>query len=187
MPLYRSLNFYLLSICIIGLAGCATTSTPTVSDSSEDEPIVSKVKEYIDYDKLQSNLNMKYPRKKLGFFEKRFNTCKAGAGFVENTNCRKRRLAVVNFQLVCRDSTGTVEEAITDYELVPVVSTRINWKLGYFSGRTHTDLDGYGKIRQVTPGSSKGQGLQLRIGKNALRLEVDGVRRIVVPKDWCER
>src|SRR5690606_5942664 len=109
------------------------------------------------------------------------NSCKAG---VSSGSCKNQNFVLIHFRLQCRDSVETVQ-SVTDIELIPVRSQPIRWKVGYYTGQTYTDSDGYGQIRLISSGSSRRQRVVLHVKNNYLGLRAEEVSRIVVPRDWC--
>ncbi len=112
----------------------------------------------------------------LGFAEKQFKDCNGGP-------CRSQFFSVVHFQLLCRDSEGTVSTA--PLTLTPLTSDRVTWQLGKFNGGTHTDRNGFGQFTLVSDRSNRGQRLILRIGKQFMGLTVSEVSKVVLPQNFC--
>lgn len=128
---------------------------------------------------LQDKLGMRRSADDLGFAEKSFNSCDQNTG----TPCRNQFFTVVHFQLLCRDSEGTVSNV--PIELTPLHSDRVNWKLGSQNGNTRTDDQGYGQFYMVSDRSTRGQRLTLRIGKQFLGFTASDLTKVVLPKNFC--
>lgn len=167
------------------MSSCATkVPREGLSAPAKTKKVRSPKKVKIDFDQLQSRLNMNRAKTDLGFQEKPFDTCRVGSGFSTSKDCRTKRLSIIHFKLICRNSTGTVEYvSASDYR--PVQASSVHWQVGLFKGLTLTDQEGYGAVRLVTPGTSKNQYIILRIGKRSLRLNAKEIRQVVVPSDWC--
>ena len=176
------------------LVGCTTIERsqprprPRPEQGSQIAPdavrTIPRKKVRVNIGKLTQVLRMERSYDSLGYEEKRFNTCKVGSGYPSDSNCQTHYLVTIHFHFQCRDSTGTVEQVVN---LMPFSSRRLEWKVGLFKGFVKTDREGFGQIRFVSPGSSKGQSLRLVDRPNSLRLGASGVRRIVTPRDWCIR
>ncbi len=119
----------------------------------------------------------------LGYSEKAFDSCQTDP--TPLVNCGRKTFQLIHFRLQCRDSVGTVD-SVSQVELIPVVSNRINWRVGSESGVARTDAEGYGQIQFVSNKSSKKQRMSLKIAGNSLGVTAEDVSRIIVPRDWCE-
>ncbi|HMN67133.1 MAG TPA: hypothetical protein PKC28_01210 [Bdellovibrionales bacterium] len=129
---------------------------------------------------LQSRLGMNRMASDLGFAEKRFNSCQYG----DTTDaCGTRHFTVIHFQLLCRDSEGTVQNA--PVHLTPLKSENVLWKIGGLTGPTRTDLEGYGQFTVLSDKSVRGQRLMLRIGKQFMGFTASEVTKVVLPRNFC--
>lgn len=128
---------------------------------------------------LQDMLGMRREADDLGFAEKRFNSCLKSGG----APCRDQFFTVVHFQLLCRDSEGTVSNV--PVALTPLQSNRVQWKLGPQNGNTRTDGQGFGQFNMVSERSTRGQRLTLRIGKQFLGFTASDLTKVVLPKNFC--
>src|SRR5689334_12754734 len=92
---------------------------------------------------VQQQLGMNRSVMDLGMEEKQFDSCttpiKDGMG-----KCGPRYMAVLNFQIVCRDSEGTVSEVVTNFR--PLVSDHIEYQLAGGRGVLKTDSNGYSQL-----------------------------------------
>lgn len=163
---------------ILGISACTTTQKPV------DERV-----EVPDWDStpdpeslLPSKLGMIRAPDELGFAEKRFNPCQYGLK-ADTSGCSTKFLTVVHFQLLCRDSEGTVSEVPVD--LMPLISDRVEWKIGDRTGGTHTDGQGYGQFTLVSAKSARGQRLMLRIGKQFMGFTASELTKVVLPRNFC--
>jgi len=115
----------------------------------------------------------------LGFAEKKFSACDNSAGGL----CKPQYFSVVHFQLLCRDSEGTVSNV--PVHLTPLTSGRVKWQLGGLAGDTRTDAQGFGQFTLVSERPTRGQRLILRIGKQFMGFTVSDVSKVVLPQNFC--
>lgn len=129
---------------------------------------------------LASALGMTRDASDLGFDEKPFDPCSFGVS--SNGGCGSRYLAVVHFQLLCRDTEGTIAMAAN---IQPIVADRMTWQLSGLTGPTQTDDNGFGQFSLVSRKSAKNQRLILHIGPQFVAFNVSEVTKIVLPKNFC--
>lgn len=158
------------------LTQCATPSKPTY------EPTPSGPKG-LEVREVLQKLNMDRSIEELGYEERRFDTC--DLGYDRAGQCQRKHAVQIHFRLQCRDSVGTVE-SVSNIELIPVTSHHIRWRVGYYTGSTGTNSEGYGQIAFISPGSSRDQRLSLTVRENSLGVTASEVSRVIVPRDWCE-
>lgn len=163
----------LLILSLIWLAGCKTTpqSPNWPEPDSKADPTVT----------LKSALGMSRDPADLGFVEKPFNPCTYGLN--STGSCKNQYFSVVHFQLLCRDSEGSVSSA--PIALQPIVASNVQWKVGSISGGTYTDSNGYGQFSLVSSRPARGQRLILRIGPQFVAFTVSEVSKVVLPKNFC--
>ena len=161
----------------LGLVGCAST-VPTVPREVSGKRAAGLT----DLNQLQIELGMDRRANDLGFSEKNFDSCSLRTRS-EDGECGARHFSVVYFRLQCRDTEETTSAVATNFR--PVVSDRVQWKLGTLIGFTRTDSAGYGQIKVMRPESARGQRLVLIVGKQFLGLDVSEVSQIIVPNYWC--
>lgn len=159
-----------LSIPLLVFAAYALTNCVTVTKPSKKDISISQIKERL---RLTRNIQ------DLGFDEKPFNACDLG---LKNEDCGDEYLTIIHFQLLCRDSDGTVSTAPA---LIPIHSDVIHWKLGDTSGITETDEQGFGKVEVRRSSSSMGSRLRLSIEDRFVAVPASETTRLVVPRDWC--
>lgn len=167
-----------LSLIFLVLSACQTAhkSTPEPVEPTPVTEVTGSLEE-----RLVSKLGMGRDSSDLGYAEKRFNSCEQG---LESAGqCRNKFLTVVHFQLLCRDSEGTVQSAPVD--LTPLISNRIRWKIGGIQGDTTTDGQGYGRLTVLSERSTRGQRLILRIGKQFMGFTASDLSKVVLPKNFC--
>lgn len=168
------------------LTGCS--SIPTTDDAREDwdfssdssRPRKSAPRLGTAIGGLQSQLGLNRAPSDLGFTEKAFSPCAYGI----SSNCDFQYMTVVHFQLLCRDSEGTVSAVPVD--LTPIVSPNILWSVAGQSGGTPTDRNGYGHFSVITPSPLRGR-LILRKGTQYVGVSVNEVSKLVLPRNWCNR
>lgn len=176
-----------LLLLILTISACSLTTKDREADVPESDiystPQVSipEGSYNLSLKQIQSKLGMQRANGELGFTEKRFNSCDpnlktAGA-------CRQQVFSVVHFQLLCRDSEGTVQEV--PVELTPLISDRVIWKIGAYTGNTQTDRQGFGQFLMLSERSVRGQRMSLRIGRQFMGFTVSEVSKVVLPKNFC--
>lgn len=168
----RRLGFCLL---LLGLSAC-TSNPPQSSLPSPYE--IGGGNTSVD---LISALNMNRDADDLGFAEKSFDPCRYGLD--KSGACQSRYLTVVHFQLLCRDSEGTVSEIPVNVQ--PIVANRVHWKLAGLSGQTRTDSQGFGSFSLVSSQSTRGKRLILEIGPQFVGFTVSEVTKIILPSNFC--
>ncbi len=156
-------------VAMIALASCSTTPP------KPSEPVS------VSLEQIKERLQMVRHIDDLGFAEKTFDECELG---FKNENCEKEYLTIIHFQLLCRESEGTVSAAP---ETIPVPSNSIKWKLGEVTGTTKTDASGFGKVEGRFRKSMSRSRLRLTIENNFVAVPASETSRIVVPGDWCPR
>lgn len=180
--LFVALFFVLLAAC---------SSAPKKTESPIESKLVSTVaaaeEENIDYLSIQRSLGLSREIDNLGYAEKAFNTCEMGFGFSRSQNCHKEIFAVVHFQLLCRDSQGTISTALTRDDMEALAGRKIRWSLHKKSGSVVLDHDGHGQILMSFPQSPKYQRLKLAAGNDALYLKAGEIKRVVTPSNWCNQ
>lgn len=129
---------------------------------------------------IESQLGMKRSPSDLGYAERSFNPCNYGP----SDTCTFKYMTVVHFQLLCRDTEGTVSE-IPKY-LSPINHPNILWTLAGQSGGLPTDRNGYGSLKLITDNTTRGKRLVLKKGTHYVGLDVSEATKIVLPKNWCD-
>jgi len=188
-------SFFLLFVISLMLTACATSSKQaetdrlysekTVKPGSSADPVTAIEQENVDFVALQTALGLDRSASNLGFAERLFDTCQAGYGFSKSHNCRQRYYVVIHFQLMCRNSEGTVSEIVRAADLQANANRSIRWTLKDMSGTISTDSDGFSQIRVMTVKSQKQQRLKLAVASDFLYLRAGEVDKIVTPQSWC--
>lgn len=166
-----------LLLIFILLTACTTTPKP--EESQPAPPSIQKEEIPRNEAYIQSRLGMVRPINDLGHEERRFNPCDHGM----KGACTPQYLTVMHFQLLCRDSEGTVSDV--PLTLRPIHVPRVLWKIGGKSGGTRTDDEGFGQVTLISNRSTKGQRLILRIGKQFLGFTASDLSRVVLPQNFC--
>lgn len=139
----------------------------------------------LDKVKLAKSLGVYKDIEDIGFHQVSFNDCSIPKQYRKSGQCSTQYLAVINFRMRCRNSEGTVEQQVSQYELEPMVSNDVKWGLGKLEGSTSTDNRGYGRavIRSHSPIGAK----QFRLTANGQVMAVTArlVRQFVLPRYWC--
>ena len=157
---------------ILLVSGCRTTPPTDIPTGTQPQAP--------SLDQLQKRLGLGRVPDDLGFAEKTFDTCEQGFTV---TDCRRRVFTVVHFQLLCRDSEGTVQEVPTT--LKPLQTGRLTWRLAGRSGATKTDREGFGQLQVLSDRTLKGQRLTLRIGKQFMGFTASDLTKVVLPMGFC--
>jgi hypothetical protein len=168
----------LTAILTFTLVSCSTLG-PT-RDSSETQSQTA-----IDYEGIQRELGMRRAPQDLGFLERAFNTCEVGYGYSRNRDCRQEYLVVIHFQLLCRDSQGTVGATIERADMKPLSGRSVTWSIRQTKGRVRLDSQGYGQIKYAFSSSQRNQKLKLLVDNDFLYVTAGEITRIVAPSNWC--
>jgi hypothetical protein len=184
------------AIFVLGLSAC--TSAPPRSESPVSKPSESTQRpspssgkaegpevESVDEPALQRALGLEKSDSWLGYAEKAFDTCQVGYGYSKVHNCRAKHFVVVHFQMLCRDSEGTVSEVVKSADLIKNADRKVRWSLKDLNGTTETDGLGYGQIRVISSQSQKQQRLKLAVENDFLYMRAGEVTKIVTPRTWC--
>lgn len=177
---------------LTALVSACTTAPKTEAPASREKPTLPTEsapsgKSTIDYVGLQRAMGMEIPAEKLGYKEKAFDTCQAGYGYSTTHNCHKEYMVVINFQLQCRDSVGTVSEGVTNADLTAIANRPVRWNLKPNQGLTNTDSEGFGQIMTVTARSVKTERLKIAVGNEFLYMRANEITRVVTPRPWCNQ
>lgn len=180
----------LMLLTLMTLAACTTTpkNTTVTSLPPEPSPVPEEpVSSAIDYQALQSHLQMERDRENLGFAEKTFNTCEAGYGYSRSQNCHKEHFVVIHFRLLCRDSEGTISTVLTDEDLRPLDRRTVKWSLKGAQGIVETDSDGYGRIITAAVPLQRAQRLRIAVGNEFLYMRANEIKKVITPEPWCHQ
>ncbi|MBC87118.1 MAG: hypothetical protein CL677_08040 [Bdellovibrionaceae bacterium] len=175
---------FLIFVAVVLLVGCQTPKKSEKPVSRTELPITSgvttKVPEYEPLDVIE-RLQLTTRFENIGFHQTAFNPC--DLGFVSR-QCGTQYVAAINFQLLCRASTGTTE-LVTHAELHPLDYGDVKWQIAGQRGFLRTDGQGMGQIRLVTRKSARKNRLILISNGQTLGLRAGEIRKIVLPQEWC--
>ena len=141
----------------------------------------------IDYIGLQKELGLEFAANNLGYREKSFNTCEAGYGYSPTKNCRKAFFSVLIFQLMCRDTEDTVSSVVLESQMFPLSNRKVRWVFKDQQGLIDLDNLGFGQIMTVMSQSSVAQRMKLAVDNDFLYMRASEIKRIVTPRNWCNR
>lgn len=147
--------------------------------SGETAPVI------VDYDGLQRSLGMTRSLSDFGYIEKEFATCDVGYGYSSTHQCRKNVFVVVGFQLLCRDSEGTVSTTLRYDDMQPLASRTINWELRGDRGQILLDTQGRGQFRGIYSFSPRDQRLKISSRNDFLYMQAQAIKRVITPANWC--
>jgi len=190
---------YLISVISLslGLSGCASKETKNV-ELPTSKPVEKPVShqgsekekenevENVDFVGLQRSLGLERAETQLGYVERPFNTCEVGYGYSKSHNCRQKHFVVIHFQLMCRDSEGTVSQVVRAADMQANANRSVRWNLKDLGGQVSTDSEGYGQIAAVSGSSQKQNRLKLAVASDFLYLRAGEAQKIVTPRSWCQ-
>ena len=113
------------------------------------------------------------------------NTCQIGFGYSAVEDCRTAFFIQVNFQLLCRESEGTVSTSINMSDQRPLSGRHVKWKLEKYKGSVELDDSGRGQLRLISVRSLKEERLRLTVGNDFVMQLAGEVDRILTPRSWC--
>jgi hypothetical protein len=131
---------------------------------------------------LVAELKLDYPLNQLGFREQSFDTCAIESNLSSKPQCQRLYLVRVNYHILCRNSTGTVDRV----RLTPMDRRKLSWKYKGFRGLTTTTSQGMGSVGFISPKSSLNGHLYLYKGRRVARKSFQDQWKMVLPKEWCD-
>ncbi len=188
----KRLLFLSSQLFFIGLffVGCATKKPVEQSSSktySPPPPVIETLKNFsVNMNGLKNDLGLQRAHESLGYQEKTFKTCQVGNGYPSDRNCQTKHLVVIHFQLMCRDSEGTISTILTLADLQPLAQRPVIWTLKDQSNTVQTDSLGYGQISVITSAPQNHQRLKLSVGNDFLYMKAGEITRVATPPSWCE-
>jgi hypothetical protein len=135
----------------------------------------------IDVNALLTEVGLDHPLEQIGFQERAFNTCQVAANRSKRPLCQRLYVTRLNFQVMCRHSTGTVERV----RLTPLTSQKLRWKKDRKRGFTSTNRSGFGSLGFITPYSSRNGHLYLYLGSKIARKRFLDQWKLILPHSWC--
>lgn len=139
----------------------------------------------IDYLGLHRALGLERNSEDLGYAEKSFDTCEAGFGYSASSACRREYFVVIHFQILCRDSDGTISTALGRDDMKPLGGRSLTWTLPGQRGVMSLDGQGFGQIKTTFPKSQRLQRLKLAVDNDFVYVRAGEVKRLVTPRNWC--
>lgn len=184
---------YAVAILLILVSGCASAPTPQEPSPSNPSapvpvpttPSTSNKESAIDYLGLHRSLGLERDKQDLGYIEKSFDTCAAGFGYSASNNCRREVFVSIHFQILCRDSEGTVSTAIAREDMKPLSGRSLNWMIEGSRGTMRLDGEGFGQIKTTFKNSQRLRRLKLTVDNDFVYVRAGEVKRLVTPRNWC--
>ena len=176
------------------LAGCSSTPTrPELSPGDQDVLIPSAriptipepSNPTIDYLGLHRSLGLERTKEDLGYAEKSFDTCSVGYGYSSSSNCRREVFIAIHFQILCRDSEGTVSTAVAREDMKPLSGRSLKWTMKGARGVMRLDGEGFGQIKTTFANSQRLERLKITVDNDFVYVRAGEVKRLVTPKNWC--
>lgn len=162
-----------------------TVPMPVDQTGVGDPTPLEKPEVVIDYAGLQRFLRLDRGYNNLGYSERMFNTCEVGFGYSPHNGCEKKFFIVSHFQLVCRDSEGTVQYMLTEADLTPLSRRELKWSVKSAAGALLTDSEGYAQIAMISSQSQRTERLKIATENDFLYLKAGDLKRMITPKNWC--
>lgn len=201
----RSLMVLLfLGLLKCGLIGCASAGSgdriylpestfakrPTQTPKTEKTPKIprspaSESAGSVDYPSIQRELGLLRPMDDLGYEEAGYNTCEVGYGYSGTQDCKREYMVVIHFQLMCRESEGTISRALSAQDMFPIANKQVKWSLKGQEGIVLTDSLGFGQIITTGSHSQKLERLKLAVRNEFLYMRAGEIKRVVTPRPWC--
>lgn len=175
------------------LGACASTSSvgapPNLSDSEILAPgykrPISPEAINVDYAGLHRSLGLERDKAELGYVEKVFDTCSAGYGYSASNDCRQETFVSIQFQILCRDSEGTISNALGREDMKPLSGRSLRWTIQGNRGTMRLDGEGFGHIKTTFRNSQRQQRLKLAVDNDFVYVRAGEVKRLVTPRNWC--
>ena len=184
----------MLHLCVL-VAGCASTpdEAPTAKVDGDISVPPRKVAPQppereeilVDYLGLHRSLGLEREKSELGYIEKSFDTCSAGFGYSASRDCRRDTFVSIHFQILCRDSEGTISNAVGREDMRPLSGRSLNWTLKGSKGTMRLDGEGFGQIRTTFRNSQRLERLKLSVDNDFVYVRAGEVKRLVTPRNWC--
>ena len=191
------MKIYVAAFLLLLLSACASTPKPqpppVISDT--ETPIPNPKKSgaraqpqeviNVDYLGLHRSLGLDRGKDDLGYVERDFDTCSAGFGYSASNNCRRETFVSIQFQILCRDSEGTISTALGREDMKPLSGRSLNWFIQGTRGTMRLDGEGFGQIRTTFRNSQRLQRLKLAVDNDFVYVRAGEVKRLVTPRNWC--
>lgn len=165
--------------CVFMLSACQTTPKAPDTPAQPKAAVEAKSLDAKSLEEIQKDLGMKRRHGDLGLAEKAFDPCPYGLA----QSCTSKYFVVLQLQLHCRDSEGTVNEVPAT--LTPIANSNVQWSLGGQNGTVRTDRDGMANFILVSDAPVRGKRLIIKKGANYLGVSVSQASNLILPQDWC--
>lgn len=182
----KHLSYPLLFLLI---CQCSTTPErpkkiylPKSQSSYQDQSRIDSRYNDIDLNDLFYELQMDQPIERIGYQERVFDTCEVKANKSENPKCERLYVSRLNYHVMCRDSTGTVERV----QLRPLSHKKLRWKSSRKRGFSSTNSKGYGSLGFITRSPASSSHLYFYLGSKIARKKFRDKWKLVLPKSWCD-
>ena len=118
----------------------------------------------------------------LGFKQHRYNPCEVGIEPLVKGRCATEYYSTIHIQLLCRKTSGTIQEVGPEYALY---DSDLRWKLDNLTGGVGLDEDGFGLIRMRTKHSPRRKRIRITSGNDFLVMRIADITKVLVPAAWC--
>ena len=180
------MRIFSIVIFMLVLSSCATEQVPSLPPSVPMQaPTQNMPNPTIDIEGLQHHLGFDSRIDELGYSEKYFNTCQVGFGYSKLENCHTAFFVQINFQLLCRNSKGTVSTSLKISDQRPLSGRFLKWKLEKYRGSIELDESGQGQLRFISTRSMREERLKLTVGNDFVMQIAGELDRILTPREWC--
>lgn len=186
--LTKALLIFAGAAVITAFSGCAGKKVePEEKKPIAQAPVAEESTEpSIDVWAVRRALKLEWAPTQLGYREASYNTCEMGYGYSASRMCQHHTMAVINFRIQCRDSDGTISEAVGASSL-KAITTPIRWTIGSQNGVVTPDGEGYAQIVSIFPKPPGKTRIKLASADQFLYLmHANEASRVVVPKQWCD-
>jgi hypothetical protein len=180
----KTLGLFLITLASSIFIGCTTAPKNEAPVFTSPDPRTNEGYQ-IDVVGLERFLGMNMGTGTLGYFERRYNTCEVGYGYPKSYGCQDQYYVVINYQLLCRQSEGTVSETIDSSSLNAVRYKNGRWNMGGRIGSTQTDHEGKGQIKGIFPRTQRSERVKVAIDSDFLYARGSDFRQVLTPADWC--
>lgn len=187
MKINRSFFIFLTSFCIFGCQHSPEKKQTNIHLPKSEVQFYNSKKtseQYNDIDipALIEELKMNTPIEKIGYQEKAFDTCSIESNRSSAPLCQKLYLSHLNYQVMCRESTGTVNKV----NLTPLSTQAMRWRSPGKRGYTKTNQQGYGQVGFISSNPASASYLYFYLGSKIARKRFSDQWKLILPKNWCQ-
>lgn len=159
------------------LVGFFLTLTGCISS-----PRIPEGPQAVSNEELHALLGLSEEVYDLGFKQHRYNPCDVGVKPLEAGRCASEYYSTVHIQLLCRKTSGTIQEVGPEYALY---DSELRWKVDDLTGEASLDEDGFGLIRMRTKHSPRKKRIRIISGNDFLVMRIADIKKVLVPAAWC--